>query len=77
MISYHVDHMMGRFEVMSPCLESLEDSEEFLVVHVIVELGICKGTTVECDRVNIAIISMKGEDACNGIVRGIRFHYGQ
>ena len=76
MISYHVDHMMGQFEVMSPCLESLEDSKEFLVVCV-VELGTHKGMTVECDGVNIAIISTKGEDACNGIVRGIRFHYGQ
>jgi len=35
----HVDRMMRRLKIMLPCVESREDSEQILMVSVVVELG--------------------------------------
>jgi len=57
-----------------PGLEAFENSEQFLVMCVVIELGIGEGMGVECDRMDLAIGSNGGNNASNGIVGSISFY---
>jgi len=57
-----------------PGLEAFENSKQFLVMCVVIELGIGEGMRVECNRMDLAIGSNGGNNAGNGIVRSISFN---
>jgi len=57
-----------------PGLEAFENSEQFLVMCVVIELSISEGMGVECDRMDLAIGSNGGNNAGNGIVGSISFN---
>ena len=56
---------------MSPSFEAFEDRKEFLVVRVVVQLRAGQGAGVEGDRVEFTGLSGEGEDAGDGVVRGV------
>ena len=51
----YVDWSCGTLEVMSPSFEGLEDSQEFLIVSVIIEFSSRKTPGEECDGVDLTI----------------------
>ena len=58
---------------MSPSLEGFKDSEELLIVSVIVEFQRCEGLRVVGNQMYISI-DVNGQDCAQGIVQGISFH---
>ncbi|KIN96495.1 hypothetical protein M404DRAFT_162869 [Pisolithus tinctorius Marx 270] len=59
---------------MPPVAESLEDSQQLLVVGIIVEFWRGHGARVESDWVEFTVGAGDRQNASNGIVRGIGFH---
>ncbi|KIN97862.1 hypothetical protein M404DRAFT_159354 [Pisolithus tinctorius Marx 270] len=57
--------------------ESLEDSQQLLVVGIIVEFWRSRGARVESDWVEFTIGAGERQNTSNGIVRGIGFHCKQ
>ena len=68
MVRNDVDRSCGPLEIVSPSFKCFEDSEEFLVVCVVVQL--CSGETLgkECDWVDLTIRVCLREDCHNGVV---------
>ena len=62
-------------EVVTPDLETFEDGEQLLVMHVVVELRCREGLRVECDQVDLTIWSEHGEDASKSIIRRVGFNH--
>ena len=56
---------------MAPGSKSLVDSKELLVMGVIVELWSGQSLGIVGDRPNLLIRTTNGENASNGIVRGV------
>ena len=56
---------------MSPCLETLMYSEEFLVMGVIVKFQSCHGLGEERNWPEFFIWAADGKNSSNGIVRSI------
>ena len=61
----------GAFKIVVPGPKSLVDSEELLVMGVIVELQSGQSPGIVGDRPNLLIRAMNGEDASDGIVGGV------
>ena len=59
---------------MSPNLESFEDSKQFLVMCVIIQLHHSKSARVKGNWMNFIIFINNGENCSKSIVRGISFH---
>ena len=68
MIRDHVDQSTGAFEVVSPDTESIEDRQQFFVVHVIVEFRRTESVGMEGHRVDFTGIGLDGEGGAKGIV---------
>jgi hypothetical protein len=58
----NVNRHWSTLKIMSPDTESLEDSQEFFIVSVIVQFGHGKGAEVECNGVDFSIIGVDGEN---------------
>ena len=71
MIRHHVDWSGGTFKVVSPDTESLEDSQEFLVMGVVIEFrgGKCAG--VKSHRVDFAGILFNRENSSQCVVGSV------
>jgi hypothetical protein len=63
-----VDSERGTLEIMTPVSKAIKNSEELLIVRVIVELRGRKCPAPESDRVKFPIISKDGENARNSVV---------
>jgi len=71
------DDVYGRgrtFEVVVPVLECFEDSKQFLIVGVIVQLQSSQGSGVVGNWTNLSVSASDRQDASNSIVEGISFH---
>ncbi|KIM62260.1 hypothetical protein SCLCIDRAFT_120116, partial [Scleroderma citrinum Foug A] len=67
-------HQGGRaLQVVSPGFESLKNSEELLVMHIVVQLGHGECVRIEGDQPNLAIGTSDGQDTGNRIVQSIGF----
>ena len=64
MVGNNVDRGTGAFKVVTPSSEGLEDGQQFFVVHVVIEFWAREGSGMECDRMELAILSVHGEDRC-------------
>ena len=71
MVGNDVDSVLRAFEVMSPHLEALENGEELLVVRVVIALSFGEGVGMEGYGMDLAIGHDGGDDAGEGIVRGV------
>ena len=71
MVGNDVDWSCGAFKVMSPCLETLMYSEEFLVMGVIVKFQSCHGLGEEHNGPVFFILAANGKNSGDGIVRSI------
>ena len=68
-------HWGGRaLQVVLPGFEGLENSEELLVMHVVVQLGCGECVRIEGDQPNLAIGTSDGQDTGNHIVQSIGFN---
>ena len=56
---------------MSPCLETLMYSKEFLVMGIIVKFWSCHGLGEEHNRPEFFIWAVDGKNSGNGIIRSI------
>ena len=60
---------IGRtFQIVSPNLESFEDSKQFLVMYVVVQLHYSKSARVKGNWMNFIIFINNGEDCSKSIV---------
>ena len=66
--------MSGSLEVVMPEFEALKDSEQLLVMGVIVALGVGECMGVESDGVDFAIGSHGRDNASKGIIGSISFN---
>ena len=66
-----VNQSYGAFKIVAPGPKSLVDSEELLVMGVIVELRGGQSPGIVGDRSDLLVRTMNGENASDGIVRGI------
>jgi hypothetical protein len=71
----NVDSERGTLEIMTPVSKAIKNSEELLIVRVIVELRGRKCPAPESDRVKFPIISKDGENACDGVVGCVRLDH--
>ena len=67
----NINQSCEAFKIMTSGSKSLMDSEEFLVMGVIVELQSGQSPRIVGDRPNLLIRTMNGENASDGIVKGI------
>ena len=70
-ISDDVNRSCGAFKIMAPGPKSLVDSEELLVMGVIVELRSGQSPGIVGNRPDLLVRTTNGENASDGIVRGI------
>jgi len=54
-VGHNVNWKGRALQVVTPALESLEDSKELLVVSIIVQLGRSQSVGVECNRSYLVI----------------------
>jgi len=73
-ICNNVDGIGWTFQIMLPNLESFEDSKQFLVMCVVVQLCCSKSVRVKGNWINFIIFVNNGEDCSKSIVRSIGFH---
>ena len=71
MVSDDVNQSCGAFKIMAPGPKSLVNSEELLVMGVIVELQSGQSLGIVGHRSDLLIRTMNRENASDGIVRGI------
>jgi len=64
----------GAFEVVVPVPECFEDSKQFFIVGVIVQLWSSQSPGVVRDQTNLSVGASDRQDASDSIVRGISFH---
>ena len=67
----NIDQFSWAFKVVAPWLKWLMDSEEFLVMGVIVQFWGQQSLRVVGDRPNLFVSAINQENANNGIVEGI------
>jgi len=68
MIHNNVNGIGRIFQIMSPNLESFEDSKQFLVMCVIIQLYHSESVRVKSNQVNFIIFINNGEDCSESIV---------
>src|ERR1700720_1212049 len=66
-----INQSFRTFKVVSPNGESLKYHKEFLIMHVIIELGGAQHMGMESNGVDFTIRSNCRENHSNGIVRGV------
>ncbi|KIJ19509.1 hypothetical protein PAXINDRAFT_69045, partial [Paxillus involutus ATCC 200175] len=71
MVHDDVDRSARAFKVVTPMAEHLVDSQQFLIMGVIVEFRGCQGSGVEHNGTEFLIRTTDGEDSCDGIVQSI------
>ena len=71
MVSDDVNQNCRAFKIVVPGPKSLMNSEEFLVMGVIVELQSRQSPGIVGDRPDLLVRTTNGENASNGIVGGI------
>ena len=71
MVSDHIDRSGGALEVMPPVLEGLEDGQQLLVMGIIIQLRGRQSPRIVSDGSELRISTNNGQNASNGIVRGI------
>ena len=76
MVGDNVNWSCEAFEVVSPCLETLVYSKEFLVIGIVVEFQSCQGLEKECNWLEFFIWAVDGKNFGNGIVRSISTRSG-
>ena len=64
MVGNNVDWGTGAFEIVTPSSEGLEDGQQFFVMHIVIEFGAREGSGMECDRMELAVLGVRGEDSC-------------
>ena len=70
-VSDNINQSCGVFKIVVPEPKSLVDSEELLVMGVIVEFWSGQSPGIVGNRPDLLIRTMNGENASNGIVRGV------
>jgi len=73
-IHNNVDRIGQTFQIMLPNLESFEDSKQFLVMCVIIQLHCSKSARVKGNWMNFIIFINNRENCSKSIVQGISFH---
>ena len=69
-----INQSCGAFKIVAPGPKSLMDSEELLVMGVVVELWSGQSPGIVGDRPNLLVRTTNGENASDGIVRGVCLH---
>ena len=77
MVSDHVDQRGRALEVMLPVLEGLEDGQQLLVMGIIVQLRGGQSPRIVSDGSELGIGADNGQNAGDGIVRGIGLNHKQ
>ena len=75
MVGDDINRGGGAFKVVVPVPECLEDGKEFLIMGVVVQLRSSQGPGVEHYQMNLSVRAGDRQDASDGIVRGVCFHY--
>ena len=70
MVGDNVNRSRRTLQVVSPRSERLEDSEEFLVMDVVVQLRGGERPRVECYRMNF-VVDDDGENGAESVVGGV------
>jgi len=73
-IHNNIDGIGQTFQIVLPNLESFKDSEQFLVIYVIIQLHCSKSVGVKGNWMNFIIFINNREDCSKSIVQGISFH---
>jgi len=68
MIYNNIDGIGWIFQIVSPNLESFEDSKQFLIICVVVQLCCSKSVRVKGNWMNFIIFVNNGEDCSESIV---------
>jgi len=68
MIYNNIDGIGWTFQIVSPNLESFEDSKQFLIICVVVQLCCSKSVRVKGNWMNFIIFVNNGEDCSESIV---------
>jgi len=67
-IHNNIDGIGWTFQIVSPNLESFKDSEQFLVMYIVVQLCRSESTGVKSNQMNFIIFINNGEDCSKSIV---------
>jgi hypothetical protein len=70
-----VNSERGTLEIMTLVSKAIKNSEELLIVRIIVELRGCKCPALESDRVEFPIISKDGENARDSVLGCVHFDH--
>ena len=76
MVNDNINQSCRAFKILASGPKSLVDSEEPLIMGIIVELQHRQCPEVVDDWPNLLVRTMNRENASDGIVRGICFHNG-
>jgi len=68
-VGHDVNREGRALQVVTPALESLKDSEELLVMSIIVQLGRGQSVRVEHNRLYLVVRTCDGQDTGNCIVQ--------
>ena len=71
----HINRRGGALEVMSPVLEGLKDGQQLLIMGIIVQLRGGQSLRIVGYRSELRIGADNGQNASNGIVRGISLNH--
>jgi hypothetical protein len=71
----NVDSERGTLKVMTPVSKAIKNSEEFLIMRVIVEFRSRKGAALESDGMEFTVVTINGENACNSVVGCVCFDH--
>ena len=63
-VGNNVDQGTRAFKIVMPSSEGLKDGQQFFVVHIIIQLGTCEHSGMECNRMKLAVLGIRGEDSC-------------
>ena len=74
MVCDDVDRRGGAFEVVAPVPECFEDSKQFLIVGIVVQLRSGQSPGVVGDRINFSVGAGNRQDTGDSVVGGIGFH---
>ena len=62
------------FQIVSPNLESFEDSKQFLVMCIVIQLYCSESIRVKSNQMNFIIFINNGENCNKSIIQSIGFH---
>jgi len=67
-VGHDVNREGRALQVVTPALESLEDSKELLVVSIVVQLGRSQSVGVECNQSYLIVRTCDGQDTSDRVV---------